>query len=95
MDYELLGGLLGSAWHDQHNYQTSHEDRIAVARTLLRIIGIEDTPAEAKMRLPLIYTMQGRCYNCGRDTSTRWSVGVYTCPVCAINKPGVTIEQSS
>lgn len=89
IDYELLGGLLGSAWHDQHDYPANYTDRIRVAHLLLNTIGIEDIVPQQQFLMALLNTMQGKCYNCGMETDNRWSVGVYCCPACAVNKPGV------
>jgi hypothetical protein len=92
VDYELLGGLLGSAWSDNHPEATEDE------RSLARGLFMRTTfPGEGGVGSSLFYravynTMRGRCYHCGEKTDLRWSVGVYTCPMCAVNKPGVQIR---
>lgn len=95
MDYELLGGLVGSAWRDNHPEATEDEQSLARGLFLRIIFPGEGDSGSGQFYRSLYNTMRGRCYNCGVDTDFRWSVGVYCCPACAVNKPGVVIGKSN
>lgn len=89
IDYELLGGLLGSAWRDHHPEQGySASDRARAVNVVKSQIGVYEigTVEEMNLTRSMIHTMNGECYSCGEKTTTRWSVGVYCCPVCAVRK---------
>lgn len=79
MDYEMLGGLLGTAWRDSHPGSVSTTAMITADGIVMFLRLTGNLAFEGALR----NTMQGRCCRCGTDHEVgRDAHGILCCEIC-------------